>query len=147
MSDVISAFTAGQEDFIIGTLGYFWGKTYPENTKNKEEGKEKRRAKKRKKCRGNSKWSLTFYYQAQSPEPGTHISKSCRRPNFLMKKSLPVCQFGFFPHVQTMKCKWCWGDLEGNLSHEGEAVENCRERYTEKCQDGPSHPWCGQEFM
>lgn len=49
MSDVISAFTAGQEDFIIGTLGYSWGKTHPENTKNKAEGKEKRQGQRKEK--------------------------------------------------------------------------------------------------
>lgn len=97
MSDVISAFTAGQEDFIIGTLGYSWGKTHPENTKNKAEGKEKRQGqRKEKKSRGNSKWSLTFYYQAQSPEPGTHIPKLCRQPKLFNEKVFPCLSVWVF---------------------------------------------------
>lgn len=71
-----------------------------------------------------------------------HTFQNCAgSQNFLMKKSFPVCQFGFSSHL------WCWGELEGNLSHEAEAVESHRERYTEKRQDGASHPWRGQESM
>lgn len=50
MSDVISALTVawdkyeseGQRDFLLGTSGCSWGRTHPENTRNKEEGKQKR---------------------------------------------------------------------------------------------------------
>lgn len=55
MSDVVSALTVasdkyvseGQRDFLKGTSGYFWGTIHPENTKNKEEGKEKRSGEKK----------------------------------------------------------------------------------------------------
>lgn len=142
MSDVISAFTAGQEDFIIGTLGYSWGKTHRENTKNKAEGKEKDRGKEKKKSREGTVSGDSHSTIRLSLLSLEHTFQNCvGSQNFLMKKSFPVCQFGFSSHL------WCWGELEGNLSHEAEAVESHRERYTEKRQDGASHPWRGQEFM
>lgn len=56
----------------------------------KQRGRRKDRGKeKKKKSRGNSKWNLTFYYQAQSPEPGTHISKLCRQPKRFNEKVFP----------------------------------------------------------
>lgn len=128
MSDVISAFTAGRGISSEGPLAILEEKYTLRIQSTKKRGRRKDRGKEK-----NSKWSLTFSYQAQSPEPGTHISKLCRQPNFLMKRSFPVCQFGFFPHLQRMKCK-CWGELGGNLSHEW-GRENHRERHTEKRQE------------